>query len=194
MCGTTTAEQQSEVVSIIIDQFLSDCEPILDDEIKNSVICGRGDNAPVPECPLNAHWNNCAKRCEINFCGKLPLDCTDDEITQPLCICDEGYVMSDGNCITEEECTVELNQPGQWGNWLEWSDCNAQAPDCTGTKNRIRLCLAPTCGDGESVEEIECACAVIEGNFFIFSYYFNLTPRLSELEISNEANSIVKNL
>ena len=100
MCETTTEEQQNVVISIIIDQFLNECEPVLEPSTRLLVMCARAANAPIPECPENAHWEECGKRCEIEFCGIPPLGCTGDEQTEPLCMCDEGYVMSDGQCLT----------------------------------------------------------------------------------------------
>lgn len=164
MCETTTEEQQDVVISIIIDQFLNECEPVLEPSVRTLVMCSRAENAPVPECPENAHWNECGKRCEINFCGVPSLGCTGDETTEPLCMCDTGFVMSDGFCITPEQCTEERNQPGEWTSWEEWSACTAKEPTCIGTQNRIRFCFAPTCGDGEASQEIACSCAVVEGN------------------------------
>jgi len=146
-CMDKTTNTKLEVMS----KFIDDCSKQL--EPNDAVICdwpvlsGLSD----PNCGANQIWKGCANAClDITECNEPTKDCSGDEELRPLCICTEGYVMSDGLCIVSASCPSLSATFSDWGTWTSCSQtCGG------GIKSRTRICLAQAC-TGETQDNVVC--------------------------------------
>ena len=103
-----------------------------------------------PECGTNQIFRGCVDSCRnITECGESDKQCGEIEL-EGLCICDTGFVMSDGECILEESCPLN----GVWGDWSSWSACSQKCD--SGESTRSRFCFGPGTCDGIAVESVAC--------------------------------------
>ncbi|XP_077312500.1 IgGFc-binding protein-like [Lithobates pipiens] len=58
-------------------------------------------------CPPNSYYSMCAPgcpaTCDVNFSLACPVEC------QEGCVCNPGYILSDGGCVLEEECGCHVD-------------------------------------------------------------------------------------
>ena len=146
-CMDKTLETKLDVLSKYIDECSKQLEPDAEVICEWPVLSGLS----VPECGDNQVWKGCANSCEdVTECNEGAKDCTDDEDLAPLCICVDGFVMSDGLCILETDCPIASDTFSEWGTW------GACSVTCgSGTKSRVRLCLAQSCS-GVSEDSASC--------------------------------------
>ncbi|XP_042296350.1 IgGFc-binding protein-like [Sceloporus undulatus] len=66
--------------------------------------CISNDPIPVPaSCPENSHYEACGNGCPIT-CSDRTAPSTCDETCVAICQCNEGYVLSAGECVPVETC------------------------------------------------------------------------------------------
>ena len=67
-----------------------------------------------PQCGPNSHWEGCVDSCkDIKTCGTLspvPKECSGDAEMTSMCVCNEGYVLSDDECVKEDQCGCNTEQ------------------------------------------------------------------------------------
>ncbi|KAI4880211.1 hypothetical protein NFI96_003064 [Prochilodus magdalenae] len=58
-----------------------------------------------PTCPVNSHYTNCVPACHLT-CEDLrrPTNCDRDEPCVSGCVCDEGFVLKQGVCVSIWDC------------------------------------------------------------------------------------------
>lgn len=143
-------DSSNDTLVNILEQYLDECRPVLPtchDILINWPIHA---NLPEPECGDNQIWSPCVDVCwnttrcfEENFeeCGEYK--------PEPDCICDSGFVMSNGDCILESDCPVGIVL-----EWTEWASCSVTCG--TGNLTRTRICTGAGSCSEPLVEYSEC--------------------------------------
>ena len=104
-------------------------------------ICKCDPGISDPGCLANQVWKGCANSCsDVTECNQDSKNCTGEEELEPLCICQGGYSMSDGECVLTADCPLPANT---FTNWNAWTACSKSCD--SGTKSRNRVCLAAAC-------------------------------------------------
>ena len=146
-----------ETKKVVLEPFINSCSPKLDSQT-HDIICNWPtlSGLTTESCGVNQVYHGCADTCMlVTECGETEKDCPDEPELKGICICLEGYVMSDGECILVEDCPTG-GTFAQWGAWL--SECSVECGG--GETSRSRLCLGPGACDGDGTEKIECnTCA-----------------------------------
>ena len=60
------------------------------------------------ECPKNAHFSECGSDCEPE-CGLIKNNCLSNggaKTCVPKCVCNAGYILYDGACISQDYCKL----------------------------------------------------------------------------------------
>mgnify|MGYP000177940964 CR=1 FL=1 len=92
-------------------------------------------------CGENQIWKGCAKTCSDSFTCEDFLDgriCADVQETKSMCVCKNGYVLLDGECVHADECTPNS---GALSDWSDWSTCSVSCG--LGVRSKTRICLGP---------------------------------------------------
>ena len=132
----------------------------------------------TPECAENAHFKTCAYECHdertcfeelngIEECG-VEANRTSSTTRHSKCVCDDGYFLEQGVCVSRDDCDT---LPGAWNDWQEWGACTEP---CGGIAHRNRICRGPNPCEGEHQDMKEChisdensACGKISKNYII---------------------------
>ena len=126
----------------------------------------------VPDCPVDCMcmdedniWTQCSQSCtsEEGEPGTQSSKraCTEGANGGKNCRQVYGETLTRRqNCNSFEESPCPIH--GNWGEWTEWSSCEADTSPCNGKKKKTRLCNSPTPkndGDdcrGSGKEEMFC--------------------------------------
>lgn len=61
----------------------------------------------VPDCGAHAHWDSCANECQaVTTCGNRQQEKCSSKRLRSMCVCDDGFVLLDGECVTQDACGV----------------------------------------------------------------------------------------
>lgn len=110
------------------------------------------DTGIVVACSVNSHYSSCANECQPS-CTDLTPECK-TESCEEGCVCDDGFVLSNGNCIPESECgcTTEEGVYFEHGGSHVNNDCSTTCTCVHGKWN----CETLSCNKKQS-------CRVMNG-------------------------------
>merc|ERR1712048_53551 len=92
----------------------------------------------------------CANACSgTKTCGDTR-DCSQITTQVSMCVCDNGYISHNQECIKESECP-QLTR-GDWSNWTSWSQCTKSCDG--GGRFRERDCDFDICQDSVTLEDL----------------------------------------
>ena len=153
-CMDKTTETMKEIVSKFIDDCAKKVDPGTTAVCDWPVLSGLAS----PTCGENQKWKGCADSCaDVVECGESAKECPEEPEYVPLCVCLDGYVMSDGACILESNCPVGAVATA----WSIWSTCTKTCDE--GKKSRSRVCLGPGVCEDAMEETIPCnTCGCLE--------------------------------
>ncbi|XP_078588087.1 cysteine-rich motor neuron 1 protein-like isoform X2 [Branchiostoma floridae x Branchiostoma japonicum] len=110
--------------------------------------CEGTEPTSEPPCPPHSEWNECGSAC--------PATCADPSSAQPClavcaprCVCVDGYVLDDGDCIPVDQCSSDgCDYEGeQYNDGDEWAvrDSPGLVCQCEGTEV---VCYVIDCAPG----------------------------------------------
>merc|ERR1712062_260120 len=95
-------DQRPEILTLIIKNLVEECiEKIDDEEFK----CKWTENIETNiECPAHSTYNACAQECDQIRCLADQAVCDETSKIVPLCVCNEGYTLLNGECVDNDTC------------------------------------------------------------------------------------------
>lgn len=115
----------------------------------------------VPEFGANSHWEGCVDECQdIKTCGTLsplPKDCPADSKMVSMCVCNDGFVMMDDECVPESQCGCNTEEGATIPLGSTFENCDEV---CTCGNDKMYSCVSRAEGDvPEGCESIADAAA-----------------------------------
>ncbi|MFT7814773.1 alpha-tectorin-like, partial [Arapaima gigas] len=110
-----------------------------------------------PSCPPNSHYESCGTSCPAT-CPSLSFPFICAQPCQEGCQCNDGYLLSDSQCVRTTECGCYYEGHYYQGGQMFWrgEDCSTSCT-CDGTTGNVN-CTPSSCGDTES-------CRIVDGEY-----------------------------
>ena len=114
----------------ILSQYAQTCFRALQGDVNNTAnICSWAeDTGCAPECGQNSHYTGCADVCrDTKTCGNRfdsISHCPDSPRFISMCVCDDGYVLENGECIAESSCGCNTDDGGSVANGYVYDGCD----------------------------------------------------------------------
>ena len=95
-------DSSNDTLVNILEQYLDECRPVLPACHDILINWPANSNLPEPECGTDQIWEPCVDICwNITRCFKNNFEDCGEFKPEPNCICAEGFVMSNGECILD---------------------------------------------------------------------------------------------
>ncbi|KAM4014679.1 IgGFc-binding protein-like isoform 2-T2 [Anomaloglossus baeobatrachus] len=101
------------------------------------------------QCPINSHYESCPSSCQASCSETQVFDC-DASLCYETCLCNEGYELSVGSCVPEEECGC-FWQGSYYPKEESFGQNCSQECHCNGSN--MTCYLTEGCGVGYNCEQ-----------------------------------------
>lgn len=116
----------------ILNQFAQSCfRELAGNMDSSSEICSWAtETSCAPECGPNSVYTGCADACrDTRTCGnvnKIVDDCPKDKKFVSMCVCNDGFVLENGECIPIESCGCITPMGAYVSNGYSHNDCDKE--------------------------------------------------------------------